>query len=911
MASTLRHANCNSKTTNRNIMTDNFTNPESMKSPGSFGKGPMVMKRLIPVLPLRNLVVFPSMVVPLFVGREKSIGALEEVMRSDREILLLTQRAEDIEDPKPEELYEIGTLGNVLQLLRLPDGTVKVLVEGGKRVRVKKFYQGDQFMSAEVSDLEETVNNREELSPLMKTLVEQFQEFFQLGKQMPVELASSVEKITDPGKLADTIAQNLTIKLSEKQALLEMLVIDERLEKILSYLEGEISMVQVEKKIRNRVKRQMEKTQREYYLNEQMKAIQKELGAGEDGAPKNELDELKAKAKKLKLPKEAMEKFNAELKKLSMMGAMSSEATVVRNYLDWILALPWQNPTKLSTDLNEAEKVLNEDHHGLEKVKERILEYLSVLQRVKKMKGPILCLVGPPGVGKTSLGQSIARATNREFVRMSLGGVRDEAEIRGHRRTYIGSLPGRILQSMKKAGSSNPLFLLDEIDKLGADWRGDPSSALLEVLDPEQNGNFHDHYLELDYDLSQVMFIATANSLRIPPALLDRMEIIRLPGYTEDEKVAIAEKHLLPKIANDYGFENGQEKSPANSKTAGKKPASDKDDNHDDSLAAENADNTIDDTKVSATTEAVVEDKDNKDATAKTTVKTKEWVVTEDSVRDLIRYYTREAGVRSLERELQKLARKAMRKIQQENLPSVVIDSKTLEKYAGVKQFRFGLAEQKNLVGVVTGLAWTEVGGDILMIESILKPGNGKVSKTGNVGKVMQESVEAAENYLKSRAAAFGIDKKTMSKNDVHVHVPEGATPKDGPSAGIAMLTSLVSSLTGIPVRSDVAMTGEITLRGRVLPIGGLKEKLLAALRGGIKTVLIPKENEKDLTELPQVIKDNLKIIPVETADEVLAEALTQKLTPVVWDDKDDNSPIVPKIEEETTDDKKEGVVHQ
>ncbi|MGI9462034.1 MAG: endopeptidase La [Alphaproteobacteria bacterium] len=837
------------------------------------------MKRLIPLLPLRNLVVFPSMVVPLFVGREKSIGALEEVMRSDREILLLTQKAEDIEDPKPDELYQVGTLGNVLQLLRLPDGTVKVLVEGGKRVRVKKFYEGDKFMSAEVMELQEEIKNREELNPLMKTLIEQFQEFFQLGKQIPVELASSIEKMTDPGKLADTIAQNLMIKLSDKQALLEMLVVDERLEKILGYLEGEISMVQVEKKIRSRVKRQMEKTQREYYLNEQMKAIQKELGSGEDGSPKNEIDELKTKAKKLKLPKEAMEKFNAELKKLSMMGAMSSEATVVRNYLDWILALPWSHNSKLSTDLNQAEKILNEDHHGLEKVKERILEYLSVLQRVKKMKGPILCLVGPPGVGKTSLGQSIARATNRQFVRMSLGGVRDEAEIRGHRRTYIGSLPGRILQSMKKASSNNPLFLLDEIDKLGADWRGDPSSALLEVLDPEQNNHFHDHYLELDYDLSQVMFIATANSLRIPPALLDRMEIIRLPGYTEDEKVAIAEKHLLPKIAKDHGFKNNDDKLVKADKVAG----ADK----------EKTDVVVDDKSANTTAKP---DK-------KSGAKSKEWSVGEDAVRDLIRYYTREAGVRNLERELQKLARKAMRKIQQEKLPAMMIGANDLENYAGVRQFRFGLAEEKNLIGVVTGLAWTEVGGDILMIESILKPGSGKVSKTGNVGKVMQESVEAAENYLKSRAASFGIDKKTMKKNDVHVHVPEGATPKDGPSAGIAMLTSMVSSLTGIPVKNNVAMTGEITLRGRVLPIGGLKEKLLAALRSGIKIVLIPKENEKDLKELPQVIKDNLKIITVETVDDVLNSALTQKLTPVVWEDKEDDTPIAKPIKEEETED--------
>lgn len=772
----------------------------------------------VAILPLRNLVVFPSMVVPLFVGRERSVNALDDVMKNSREILLLTQKSEEIEDPKPEDLYELGTLGHVLQLLRLPDGTVKVLVEGVKRVKVQEFHNGDGFLTANIEAVEEKVKNLNEVTPLMKTLVEQFNEFSHIGKQIPQELAASLEKITDPSKLSDMVAQNLNIKLSEKQELLEMLVVDARLEKILGYLEGEISMVQVEKRIRNRVKRQMEKTQREYYLNEQMKAIQKELGAGGDGEPKNEIEELKAKAKKAKLPKEATEKFNAELKKLSLMGPMSSEATVVRNYLDWILSLPWQNPTKLKTDLSEAETILNQDHYGLEKVKERILEYLSVLQRVKKMKGPILCLVGPPGVGKTSLGQSIARATNRKFVRMSLGGVRDEAEIRGHRRTYIGSLPGRILQSMKKAGSNNPLFLLDEIDKLGNDWRGDPSAALLEVLDPEQNSNFHDHYLELDYDLSQVMFIATANSLRIPPALMDRMEIIRLPGYTEDEKVAIAENHLLKKIGKDHGF------------------------------------------------------------------KEDEWHVEQSAIRDIIRYYTREAGVRSLERELQKLARKVLRKLQQEKLKTLTITSDNLGDYLGVRQFRFGRAEEANLVGVSTGLAWTEVGGDILMIESVLKPGNGKVTTTGNVGKVMQESVEAAENYLKSRAANLGIDRKTMTKNDVHVHVPEGATPKDGPSAGIAMLTSLVSSLTGIAVKSDVAMTGEITLRGRVLPIGGLKEKLLAALRGGIKTVLIPKDNEKDLVELPKVIAENLRIIPVSTADEVLSHALTQKLTPVVWE---------------------------
>ncbi len=824
-------------------MTDNLNNSKTAESGDPLGKGMLAMKRLIPVLPLRNLVVFPSMVVPLFVGREKSIGALEEVMRSDREILLLTQKAEDIEDPKPEELYEVGTLGNVLQLLRLPDGTVKVLVEGGKRVKVKKFYQGEQFISAEVSELKEEVKNQAEITPLMKALVEQFQEFFQLGKQMPSELASSVEKITDPGKLADTIAQNLTIKLSDKQALLEMLVVDQRLEKILGYLEGEISMVQVEKKIRNRVKRQMEKTQREYYLNEQMKAIQKELGSGEEGSPKNEIEELKAKAKKLKLPKEAQEKFNAELKKLSLMGAMSSEATVVRNYLDWILSLPWQNPSKLLTNLDQAEKILNEDHYGLEKVKERILEYLSVLQRVKKMKGPILCLVGPPGVGKTSLGQSIARATNRQFVRMSLGGVRDEAEIRGHRRTYIGSLPGRILQSMKKAGTSNPLFLLDEIDKLGADWRGDPSSALLEVLDPEQNSHFHDHYLELDYDLSQVMFIATANSLRIPPALLDRMEIIRLPGYTEDEKTTIAEKHLIPKIAKDYGFYNGDgDGDEAVDAKSGKaknnaKASEDGAAKLEGELKLEDkGEGGVADAELDMLDADKVEDNKQDNEKAATAAKPKgvkgqeEWVVKEDAVRDLIRYYTREAGVRNLERELQKLARKAMRKIQQNKLSNIVIDSQSLEDYAGVKQFRFGLAEQKSLVGVVSGLAWTEVGGDILVIESILKPGSGRVSKTGNVGKVMQESVEAAENYIKSRAASFGIDKKTMSKNDVHVHVPEGATPKEGPSAGIAMLTSLVSSLTGIPVRRDVAMTGEITLRGRVLPIGGLERKIVGGV---------------------------------------------------------------------------------
>ncbi len=776
-----------------------------------------------PVLPLRNIVVFPSMVVPLFVGRERSINALDEVMRLEKEILLVTQKREDIEDPKTEDLYEVGTMGTVMQLLRLPDGTVKVLIEGGKRVRIMKYQDDGQFITAQVMPVVEFVANPEELPALAKTAASNFSEYAKLDKKIAPELLNSVEKITEPSKLADTIAQNLTIKLSERQELLELFAIDQRLEKILNHMEGEISIVQVEKKIRSRVKKSMEKTQREYYLNEQMKAIQRELGG--EGEGKSEIDEIKERAAQLELTQEARDKFNAEVKKLQQMSPVAAEATVIRNYLDWIVSLPWLNPSKTKKDLDFAEKILNADHHGLEKVKERILEHLAVLLRVKKLKGPILCLVGPPGVGKTSLGRSIARATNRKFVRMSLGGVRDEAEIRGHRRTYIGSLPGRIIQGMKKAGNSNPLFLLDEIDKMGGDWRGDPSAALLEVLDPEQNSTFHDHYLELDYDLSDVMFICTANSMNIPAPLADRMEIIRLSGYTEEEKIAIAKGYLVPKIIKDHGL------------------------------------------------------------------KTSEFSVNDDAIRDIIRYYTREAGVRGLERSLQKLARKSVRKILQSKEKAIAITADNLADFAGVKQFRYGKAEEEDQVGVVTGLAWTEVGGDILMIESILKRGNGKVTKTGNLKSVMQESIEAASNYVNSRAASLGIDKKTLTKNDVHVHVPEGATPKDGPSAGVAMVTSMVSSLTGIAVNREVAMTGEITLRGRVLPIGGLKEKLLAAMRAGIKIVIIPKDNEKDLVELPKIISDNLIIKPVTWAHEVLEIALVQKIKPVIWED----DPIIPE----------------
>ncbi len=768
-----------------------------------------------PVLPLRDIVVFPHMIVPLYVGREKSVRALEDVMRDDKQILLVTQKSAAQDDPTANDIYLVGTIGTVLQLLKLPDGTVKVLVEGGQRARIERFVETEPFFLAEAVALSEPEPEGKEVEALARSVISQFEQYIKLNRKIPPEVLVSVNQIEGPSKLADTVASHLTLKINEKQELLEVASVAGRLEKIYAFMEAEIGVLQVEKRIRSRVKRQMEKTQREYYLNEQMKAIQKELGESEDG--KDELTEVEDRIKKTKFSKEAREKALAEIKKLRSMSPMSAEATVVRNYLDWLLSIPWNKPTKIKKDIRHAEKILNDDHYGLEKVKERILEYLAVQQRQRKLKGPILCLVGAPGVGKTSLGKSVARATGRNFVRISLGGVRDEAEIRGHRRTYIGSMPGKIVQAMKKAKSSNPLFLLDEVDKLGADWRGDPSSALLEVLDPEQNFNFNDHYLEVDYDLSDVMFITTANTLRMPQPLLDRMELIRIPGYTEDEKVEIAIRHLIPKLVKDHGLKKG------------------------------------------------------------------EWSISQDSIRDLIRYYTREAGVRNLEREIANLARKAIKEILMKNLLKVSITRRQLPKYAGVRKFRYGEAESRDMVGVTTGLAWTEVGGEILTIEAVTVPGKGKVSATGKLGDVMRESVQAAESYVKSRCIEFGIKPTIFNRRDIHVHVPEGATPKDGPSAGVAMVTTIVSVLTGIPVRRDVAMTGEITLRGRILPIGGLKEKLLAALRAGIKTVVIPSENEKDLAEIPDNVKRGLKIIPVTTVDDVLKQALTGVLTPIEW----------------------------
>ena len=768
-----------------------------------------------PVLPLRDIVVFPGMIVPLFVGREKSVKALEEVMKDDKQILLIAQKNASQDDPGPEDIYTIGTLGTVLQLLKLPDDTVKVLVEGGRRVRVTGYNDRVDFFEARAIDMEEAAAESPELQAAARSVVSEFENYVKLNKKVPPEVVVSINKIEEPAKLADTISAHLALKVAEKQQLLELDSVSKRLERILGLMEGEIGVLQVEKKIRNRVKRQMEKTQREYYLNEQMKAIQKELGETEDG--RDEVSELEKRIRKTRLSKEAREKANAELKKLRTMSPMSAEATVVRNYLDWLLSIPWRKPTKIIKDLKYAEEILNADHHGLEKVKERILEYLAVQQRVDKMKGPILCLVGPPGVGKTSLGKSIAKATGRNFVRMSLGGVRDEAEIRGHRRTYIGSLPGKVIQSMKKAKSSNPLFLLDEIDKLGADFRGDPSSALLEVLDPEQNSSFNDHYLEVDYDLSNVMFITTANSLRMAQPLMDRMEIIRLAGYTEDEKVAIARKHLILKQVEANGLRPG------------------------------------------------------------------ELEIHDDAVRDLVRYYTREAGVRNLEREIANLARKSTKEILMKGVTKVKIGRKNLDKYAGVRRFRYGEAELEDMVGITTGLAWTEVGGELLQIEAVLVPGRGRVTVTGKLGDVMQESVQAANAYIRSRAATFGIKPNIFEKRDIHVHVPEGATPKDGPSAGVGMITSIVSALTGVAVRKEVAMTGEISLRGRVMPIGGLKEKLLAALRGGLKTVLIPKDNERDLPEIPDNGKKGLDIVPVSTVDEVLARALVKPLVAIEW----------------------------
>jgi len=789
---------------------------------------------LYPVLPLRDIVVFPHMIVPLFVGREKSVRALEDVMKDDKQILLVTQKNAAQDDPTTGDIYTVGTIGTVLQLLKLPDGTVKVLVEGGQRARITRFADNPSFFQAYAETIPENAGTEQETEALARTVVAQFEQYIKLNKKIPPEVLVSINQIEDAGKLADTVASHLSLKISEKQELLEAETVSERLEKVFGYMEGEIGVLQVEKRIRSRVKRQMEKTQREYYLNEQLKAIQKELGEGEDG--RDEMAELEEKIVKTKFSKEARDKAMAELKKLRSMSPMSAEATVVRNYLDWLLSIPWQKRTKVRRDIQGAERVLDADHFGLEKVKERILEYLAVQQRIKKMKGPILCLVGPPGVGKTSLGKSVARATGRNFVRMSLGGVRDEAEVRGHRRTYIGSMPGKVIQGMKKAKSSNPLFLLDEVDKIGADWRGDPSSALLEVLDPEQNSSFNDHYLEVDYDLSDVMFVTTANTLRMPQPLMDRMEIIRLPGYTEDEKVEIAKRHLIPKQIKAHGLKKG------------------------------------------------------------------EWAVSDDALRDLIRYYTREAGVRNLEREIANLTRKAIKDILMKKAGKegkVSVTRRNLDKYAGVRRFRFGETEAEDLVGVTTGLAWTEVGGELLTVESVTVPGKGRVTATGKLGDVMKESVQAAESYVKSRSQVFGIKPTIFEKKDIHVHVPEGATPKDGPSAGVAMATSIVSVLTGIPVRRDLAMTGEITLRGRVLPIGGLKEKLLAALRGGLKTVLIPAENEKDLAEIPDNVKRGLHIVPVRTIDEVLSQALTGPLTPIEWDPETEAAPVIPAGSEE------------
>jgi len=789
-----------------------------------------------PVLPLRDIVVFPHMIVPLFVGRDKSVRALEDVMQDDKQILLVAQKNAGQDDPTTDDIYEVGTIGTVLQLLKLPDGTVKVLVEGSQRAKIVRYTDNEKFFQAEAEMVDEGDDGDKDVEAISRSVISQFEQYIKLNKKIPPEVLVSLNQIEETSKLSDTIASHLALKISEKQELLELPSAAERLERAYSFMESEIGVLQVEKRIRNRVKRQMEKTQREYYLNEQLKAIQKELGETEDG--RDEAGELEERIEKTKLSKEAKEKALQELKKLKSMSPMSAEATVVRNYLDWMLSIPWGKRSRVKKDIKAAEKILNQDHYGLEKVKERILEYLAVQIRVRKIKGPILCLVGPPGVGKTSLGKSIATATGRNFVRMSLGGVRDEAEIRGHRRTYIGSMPGKVIQGMKKAKTSNPLFLLDEIDKLGADWRGDPSSALLEVLDPEQNNTFADHYLEVDYDLSDVMFVTTANTLRMPQPLLDRMEIIRLSGYTEDEKIQIAKRHLISKQIRSHGL------------------------------------------------------------------KKSEWSLSDDALRDLVRLYTREAGVRNLEREIANLARKAVKELATKvNKKTIRITRRNLEKFAGVPRYRFGEMESEDLVGVTTGLAWTEVGGELLSIEALLMPGKGNISHTGKLGDVMQESVQAARSYVRSRMAVFGVSPKFFDKRDIHVHVPEGATPKDGPSAGVAMCTSIVSALTGITVRRDVAMTGEVTLRGRVLPIGGLKEKLLAAHRGGITTVLIPKDNEKDLVEIPDNVKKGLTIIPVGTVDEVLTEALTREPVPIEWED---NADVVGGGD---TDDDAEGVI--
>ena len=772
----------------------------------------------MPVLPLRNIVVYPHMVVPLFVGRDKSIAALEEVMDKGQELLFLAQKDADTNDPKNEDLYEVGTVGKVLQLLKLPDGTVKVLVEGVKRAKVEALIPHENFLEAKVEVISEEKTEDKTLIAISRQVVSRFEDFVKLNSKVASEVVSSLKDISDPSKIADTVASQMTGNVSEKQKILEIFNLEVRLNDILSLLDGELSVLQVEKKIRRRVKNQMEKTQKEYYLNEQMKAIQKELDDDDEGI--DDIAEIEEKIRNTKLSKEALEKTKNELKKLKQMSPMSAEATVVRNYLDWILDIPWGKKKKVKKDIGIAQKTLDKDHHGLDKVKDRITEYLAVQNRSKKIKGPILCLVGPPGVGKTSLGKSIAAATGREFIRMSLGGVRDESEIRGHRRTYIGSMPGRIIQSLKKVKTSNPLFLLDEIDKLGSDFRGDPASALLEVLDPEQNSAFNDHYLEVDYDLSQVMFVTTANSLDIPQALADRMEIIRIAGYTEDEKLQIAKKHLVEKTKENNGLED------------------------------------------------------------------KEWTVSDDAIQSVIRYYSREAGVRGLEREINSLARKAVKDIALNKSDSVNVTSENISDYLGVKKYRYGKTENDNLVGVVTGLAYTEVGGDILNVEAVMLPGNGKIKATGKLGDVMKESIDAASSFVRSRAVNYGIEPPIFQRKDIHVHVPEGATPKDGPSAGVAMVVAIISVMAEIPIKNDVAMTGEMSLRGRVLPIGGLKEKLLAATRSGIKTVLVPSENERELSEVPENIKEKLDIKLISSIDEALDYALTKKPVPIKWDEK-------------------------
>ncbi|MGF1549488.1 MAG: endopeptidase La [Sphingomonadaceae bacterium] len=780
------------------------------------------MSKSLPVLPLRDIVVFPHMIVPLFVGRDKSVAALETAMAADKQIFLVSQLDPAEDDPDREALYDLGVVAKVLQLLKLPDGTVRVLVEGEERGRLADFRLAGEHYTAEIEEVEEKDAEGAEVTALMRSVVEQFENYSKLNKKLPAETAVQLGQIEDPSKLADAVAANITIKVADKQALLAELQPGRRLEMAFAFMEGELGVLQVEKKIRSRVKRQMEKTQREYYLNEQLKAIQRELGnEGEEGEG-DELGELTRKIAKGKLSKEARAKATQELKKLKAMAPMSAEATVSRNYLDVLLGLPWGKKSKVNKDIAEAQRILDEDHYGLEKVKERIVEYLAVQARTNKLKGPILCLVGAPGVGKTSLGRSIARATGREFARQSLGGVRDEAEIRGHRRTYIGSLPGKIVTNLRKAGTSNPLFLLDEIDKLGQDFRGDPASALLEVLDPEQNHRFQDHYLEVDYDLSDVMFVTTANTMDMPQPLLDRMEIIRLEGYTEDEKVEIAKRHLIPKQIEAHGLKEG------------------------------------------------------------------ELVFAEEGIRSLIRHYTREAGVRTLEREIAKISRKSLRRILEGKDEKVRLTAKNVADFAGVRRYRHGIGEEEDQIGAVTGLAWTEVGGELLTIEAVTVPGKGQIRTTGKLGEVMTESVQAAMSFVKARSPSYGVKPSLFAKKDIHVHLPEGAVPKDGPSAGIGMVTSIISTLTGIAVRRDVAMTGEVTLRGRVLPVGGLKEKLLAALRGGIEKVLIPEENEKDLAEIPAKLKDGLEIVPVAHVDEVLGHALTTPVVPIEWSDADE-----------------------